>query len=184
MQILNVTAPTITAKVDSTFFQISIGRISEVRPDANETVEKVVIISNIEFDLASQNNSAYQFWNFSTTLDFNAILKMYLKIVVIVRTLTLFSYVTYFIQPANMTFANETLYMAENTFKVVIQMDNWQFTSEKNYLLVEFDNEASGSTSSGDKCLVVNSQNDLDDSLRWFSITVDGVSMFSKMLEV
>ena len=81
----------------------------------------------------------------------------------------------------NVTFANETLYMAPNTFEVALSIFNWPFSSTQNTLTIVFENSFTGKSGGG-----CNSQSytDSTDNLRWVVLSSGDVSVYSKLVDV
>jgi len=90
-------------------------------------------------------------------------------------------YVTYFLSPTNITFAGTTLELPANTFKVAVYVADWPFQSVANSLRIVFGSTVEGGGPVGG--CNVDSHNDDSDNLRWVTLNMNGVTMYSQLLE-
>jgi hypothetical protein len=74
------------------------------------------------------------------------------------------------------TFANTTTNYSANTIKMGIQIQNWPFKSLSNSLIVLF--SATPSTSDENVCSSVDSSEDENDNLKWYTFTINGATLY------
>jgi len=163
VQDFNVTGPKITATVMSQVFSFLVLSVVEQAP--NMSIVDFVDVTNLEFDLVFDNTSSSQFWNFSKILDSGANIQIH---------------ITFFNSSANVTFGNETFYMAPSTFKLAVTVRDWPFRSTQNSMRVWFENSAGGTPLTSCN---VDSNTNSDTNLRWLKLNVAGVSLYAQMVE-
>jgi len=161
----NVTGHKITATVESQVFSFLVLSIVEQDPDME--IANFVNLTTLDFVIEIENTSMSQFWNFSTSQVLNT-------------SATVQVYITFFNVSTNITFGDETFYMAPNTFKLAVYVSNWPFKSAANTMRVWFENSAgNGALSSCN----VNSNANSGDNLRWLTLNIGGVTSYSQMVQ-
>ncbi len=74
-----------------------------------------------------------------------------------------------------MTFANVTTTYPQHTVKLGMRIENWPFRSLRNNLAIVLETNASADAT---KCQRVRSISDETGNLKWFTVNVEGVSMY------
>jgi hypothetical protein len=161
-------SPVVSVRVQglaSTDFSISLSHIYE--KDSAGDIWNPVNLTNTEFLLTTSVTSNYLFWNYTAQIFMRTSLQIY---------------VFHFNKPDNFTFSGSTTEVGANTIKLAIFISDWPFRATQNALFVNFENSiATSSAMQGLQPCAIEKRENSNNDLRWYKVTVGGVTMYSQM---
>lgn len=183
--------PSVSVQVqglNSAKFSISLTEMYE--KGAGAAIYNRADLSTANYTLVIKNYPSYTFWNYSTILHQVSNVQMYLFFNKKKKTLSQFVFLLlaryiYYFNYTTSNFEGTNTTIQANTIKMALSISDWPFRDITHSLFVVFSNDISNKTTDSpiEACTRQTSSNHAM-NLRWYKISVEGVSLYAQMEEV